>query len=183
MPHFGAMQGVVVDATIFFHHAAFKFAWTGNHETNLAQGVDNTGRMGIREIKVRNNVVNAGIGFGNANNKIGFMIFGSMNIGFAPQFTRTYYQGDKVPDFEKIPLGDNADIAVSIAPEFYLRTIKGVYIVIKPYYEYNFMEYSFSGLQEEVNNPGFGFDETPYKCTPSHFGVDLKIMLGQPKDQ
>jgi len=180
MDDFNYMRGGTVNAGYVSQGGlTMELAWVGRHMKQAAEGVDNTGTLQRREVKVRNNTTNFGFGYTYVRESVFCPgILASFDFGSLKSFTRVAPAADiKDTDFEQvmkdIQLGMSFTLNLMIAAKE-----KPWGLAVRPYYQLQFFGVDYQDLNLAINpaTANADYDEDLMEAN-SNFGVQVALML------
>lgn len=170
------MTGLCFNSGIVLGKIFMEFDWVGRNKETYAEGIaPSSGLMGRRDLKIRANTFNSGIGL----MVIPYLGLGlSADFGTVTCFTRTYDNGTTPPDYTKVFFSD-LTAGVSFFAQVMIPISKSGFshFVIKPYYQLMIIRSDYGSLHDDLVGSNV-FYTAPDGDLRSNFGFEIKIQLG-----
>ena len=176
MPHLTWMYGgQAMMGGMFGKGWTGEMCWAGAHQKLYAEGVDNSGTLKRREVKIRNNMFSFAGGYTFRPGKVfrpGFLL--GMDFGNFREFTRAG-EASSIGDVKYADVHKSLELGFTVMANFMFFTKKYVAFAIRPYYQAQVFKEDLMYLMDAIN-PNSQYPDAVSE-TNSHFGVQVAIML------
>ena len=170
-----SMTGLCFNTGIYIGHFFMDLDWVGRNKETYGEGISpSTGLMVRRDLKIRSNTFNSGLGY----LVIPYLGFGtSIDFGSVKCLTRVYKSSDTPPDYTKVAFTD-LTCGVSLFALVRIPVSKNgiLHIDIKPYYQLMIVRSNYGYLHDELNGSNI-FYEDPGDLR-NNFGFEIKLQVG-----